>query len=80
VENQVGLVTITARQTDRTVVSLEADTPEAEELVERATVECRPSGGRHLVSVKIPHGHGLRFLRRNAVTVRVEVPRVARWA
>ena len=74
VENQVGLVTITARQTDRTIVSLEADTPDAEELVERATVECRPSGGRHLVSVKIPHGHGLRFLRRNAVTVRVEVP------
>jgi hypothetical protein len=51
VENQVGMVTITARPTDRTVVSLEADTPEAEELVERAIVECRPSGGCHQVTV-----------------------------
>ena len=55
-------------------MSLEADTPGAEELVERATVECRPAGPRHVVAVKIPHGHGRRFLRRNAVTVRVEVP------
>ncbi len=74
VENEVGLVVITARDTDRTIVSLEAGTLDAEELVERAVVECRPSGGRYLVAVKVPHGHGLRFLRRNAVTVRVEVP------
>ena len=32
------------RQTDETVVWLEADTPGAEELVERAVVECRPPG------------------------------------
>ncbi len=44
VENQVGLVVVTARATDDTVVSIEADTPGAEELVERATVECRPKG------------------------------------
>ena len=38
-----------------TVVSLVADKPGAEDLVERATVECRPSGGRdHLVAVKLP--------------------------
>jgi DUF4097 and DUF4098 domain-containing protein YvlB len=74
VENQVGLVVVTARATGRTVVSLEADTPGADELVERATVECRPAGHGHVVAVKIPHLQGMRFVRRNAVTVRVEVP------
>jgi DUF4097 and DUF4098 domain-containing protein YvlB len=74
VENQVGLVEVSARATDTTVVSLEADTPEAQELVDRATVECRAARGGHGVIVKIPHLHGMRFVRRNAVTVRVEVP------
>jgi DUF4097 and DUF4098 domain-containing protein YvlB len=71
VENEVGRVTITARPTDSTVVSLEAETPD---LVERATVECRPAGSGHVVAVKIPHGHGRRLLHRHEVTVRVEVP------
>ncbi len=74
VENQVGLVTITARDMGTTVVSLEADTADGQELVERATVECRPAGSGHAVAVKIPNPRGMRFLRRNAVTVRVEVP------
>ena len=34
VENEAGLVSISARETATTVVSLEADTPAAEELVE----------------------------------------------
>jgi len=75
VENEVGLVTISARETATTVVSLEADTPAGEELVERAAVECRPrSGSRHIVAVKVPSLRGRRFLRRAGVTVRVEVP------
>ena len=74
VENEVGLVAITTRPTRATVVTLEAETPGAEELVERAAVECRPAGGGHVVAVKIRHLHGMRFLRRNAVTVRVELP------
>ena len=75
VQNEVGLVAVTAAQTEETVVSLEAHTPGAEELVERATVECRPAGSRQMVVVKVPkQGVGSRFLRRNAVTVRVEVP------
>ncbi|MGD0748035.1 MAG: DUF4097 family beta strand repeat-containing protein [Acidimicrobiales bacterium] len=74
VQNEVGLITITTRATGTTVVSLVADTPGADELVERATVECRPTGGGHVVAVKIPRLHGMRFVRRNAVTVRVEVP------
>ncbi len=73
--NEVGLVAITATCTEETVVRLEAHTPGAEELVERATVVCRPAGGRHTVVVKVPKGLvGSRFLRRNAVTVRVELP------
>ena len=74
VENEAGLVSISARETATTVVSLEADTPAAEELVEHSAVECRSSAGRHVVAVKIPSLRGKRFLRRDAVTVRVEVP------
>jgi DUF4097 and DUF4098 domain-containing protein YvlB len=74
VEIHAGLVVVTAGATDRTVVSVEADTPGAEELVERATIECRPSGSQHVVEVKLPRLYGMRVLRRNAVTVRVEVP------
>jgi DUF4097 and DUF4098 domain-containing protein YvlB len=73
VHNDAGLVAITAGQTKETRVRLEAGTPGAEELVERATVECRPVGGRQMVVVKIPK-QGLRMLRRQAVTVRVELP------
>jgi DUF4097 and DUF4098 domain-containing protein YvlB len=75
VQNEVGLVVVTAARTEETVVSLEAHTPGAEELVERAVVECRPAGSRHMVVVKVPkQGVGSRFLRRNAVTVRVDLP------
>ena len=72
VENEVGLVSITAREgATTTVVSLEADTPAAEELVERAAVEC---GSSRIVAVKVPSLRGMRLLRRAGVTVRVEVP------
>ena len=75
VQNEVGLVAITAARTKQTVVWIEADTPGAEELVEHATVECRPRGRGHAVVVKIPkQGIGRRFIRRNAVTVRIEMP------
>jgi DUF4097 and DUF4098 domain-containing protein YvlB len=73
VENEVGLVTITARDGDGTRVVLEADSPGAVESVERAIVECRTSRGRDLIVVKIPRLHGMKFIRRNGVTVRVEV-------
>jgi DUF4097 and DUF4098 domain-containing protein YvlB len=75
VQNEVGLVAITATSTEETVVWLEAHTPGGEELVERATVECRPAGRRHIVVVKVPkQGMGSRFIRRNPVTVRVDLP------
>jgi DUF4097 and DUF4098 domain-containing protein YvlB len=74
VENEVGFVSVSARETDTSTVLLSADTPGAEELVERAVVECRPTGRRQLLVVKVPRLHGLRFIRRNGVTVRVTVP------
>ena len=73
VQNEVGLVAITASRTEETVVQLEAQSPGAEELIERAIVECRHSGGRDLVVVKLPQ-QGMRFIRRNPVTVRVDLP------
>lgn len=75
VQNEVGLVAVTATSTQETVVWLEAHTPGGEELVERATVECRATGRRPTVVVKIPKGAmGSRFVRRNPVTVQVELP------
>ena len=53
VENHAGEVVVTARATDRTIVSVEAGTPGAEELVERAIVESRRSGDRDHVVVKL---------------------------
>jgi DUF4097 and DUF4098 domain-containing protein YvlB len=73
VENEVGHVVISTGVTDATHVSLEPDTPGAEELVDRATVECRTSGHRHIVVVKVPR-QGMRFMRRNGVSVRVDLP------
>jgi DUF4097 and DUF4098 domain-containing protein YvlB len=74
VENGVGAVIITAVDSETTTVSLEADTPAAEELVERAVVECHGSESRNTVIVRIPHVHGMKFVRRNGVTVRIDVP------
>jgi DUF4097 and DUF4098 domain-containing protein YvlB len=74
VENEVGLVAISAGGPNAARVALEADTPGADDLVEKAILECRPSGGRDVVFVKIPRVHGMKFIRRNGVTVRVEVP------
>ena len=70
-----GLVAITAAPDPiRPIVSLEADTPGAEELVERAAVECRSIPDGHVVAVKVSRRNGMRFVRRNAVIVRVELP------
>ena len=74
VEIHSGLVVLTAGATDRTIVSIEAAAPGAEELVQRAIVECQPAADRHLVVVKLPRVCGVRLLRHNAVIVRVEVP------
>ena len=59
VEIHSGLVVVTAGATDRTVVSVEAAAPGAEELVRRAIVECQPAGDRPLVVVKLPRVYSL---------------------
>ena len=74
VENAVGMVVITARAAATTEVTLEADSAGAQELVERATVEDQPSSDYRVVRVRIPHQHGMRFGRRNGVTVRIGMP------
>jgi DUF4097 and DUF4098 domain-containing protein YvlB len=74
VENEVGLVVITARDSATTEVNLEANSIGAEELVEQATVEDHASGDHRVIRVKIPHKHGMKFVRRNGVTVRIDMP------
>lgn len=74
VENEAGFVSVSAQETDTSTVRLEPETPDAEDLIAQAMVECRAKGGRNLLEVKLPKAQGLRFLRRNGVTVRVTVP------
>jgi hypothetical protein len=74
VENESGLVTVTAVAAATTTVSVRAETPGGEELVEHTIVECRPSDGTHSVVVKVPRQRGPRLLRRHAVSVHVELP------
>jgi DUF4097 and DUF4098 domain-containing protein YvlB len=74
VENQVGLVIVTAREGEGVHVSIEPDTPGAAELVENAIVESRSHRGQDHVVVKIPRMHGMKFIRRNSVTIRVQAP------
>jgi DUF4097 and DUF4098 domain-containing protein YvlB len=75
VENEVGLVVITAREAATTEVNLEANSAGAEELVAAATVEEQASGSGQVIRVRIPHKHGMKFVRRNGVTVRIDMPR-----
>ncbi len=74
VHNDVGLTVVTGRAGDSSQVSLTADTAGGRELVERTTVDVRQNGGRDIVVVKIPRVHGMKFIRRNGITVRVDVP------
>jgi hypothetical protein len=79
VENEVGLVAITARARDDGATSggrLRPRQPGAAELVESAAVECRavPEDRDYRAIVKVPRLHGMKFIRRNGVTVRIEVP------
>ncbi len=53
VENESGPVTVAAVAGATTSVSVRAETPGGEELVENTTIECRPSGGTHTVVVKV---------------------------
>jgi len=74
VHNDVGLTVVTGGAGDSSRVSLTAETAGGRELVERATVEVRQNGGRDIVVVKVPRVHGMKFIRRNGITVRVDVP------
>ena len=69
-----GQVTVTARQGTTTEVTLEAESAGGQELIQRAVIESRRAGDRHVVVVRVPHKHGMKFVRRNAVNVRVHMP------
>ncbi len=69
VQNESGLVTVVADARDTTDVMVSADSPAAEDLVERTIVECR---GNQVV-VKVPR-QGKGFFRQSGVTVRVCLP------
>jgi DUF4097 and DUF4098 domain-containing protein YvlB len=77
VENMVGLVAVSTGDAATTHIALTADSPEAQELVDRAIVDCDERNGSYRVRVKVPKRHGPRFLRRNAVTVRISLPPAA---
>jgi DUF4097 and DUF4098 domain-containing protein YvlB len=74
VHNEAGLIAITAHRRTTSEVSLTADTPGGKEMIGRATVVCRPRPGRDVVIVKVPRQHGMKFLRRDGVSVHVHVP------
>ncbi len=74
VHNDVGLTAITARAGATAHVSLTAEGSGAMELVKKATVECRPHATRDVLVVRLPRIRGMKFIRRNAVTVKVAVP------
>jgi DUF4097 and DUF4098 domain-containing protein YvlB len=69
VENEAGHVAIVAGTRDTTEVTVTADSPAADDLVERTVVECR----HDQVVVKVPRQDRGR-IRRSGVTVEVRLP------
>jgi len=74
VENEVGVVDIVCRDGDTTEVTLDAETPEAAELVAGAVVECTTAGDLHSVRVKIPRRDRWMRSHLDSVAVHVAVP------
>ncbi len=73
VDNEIGAVTVEATGSDRTDILLDAASQGAEELIDRATVDCAPAGEGYLVRVLVPHQRVFGF-HRHRVNVRVVVP------
>jgi DUF4097 and DUF4098 domain-containing protein YvlB len=69
IDNEAGTVDVTTSDAATTTIELSAD-PDAQELLDRATVECRPSGDGHVVRVKLPKQ---RLLLRRSERVRIVV-------
>ncbi len=74
VENMVGLVSMSTGEVETTHVLLTAESPDAQELVDRAIVECVERNGTHRLRVKVAKRHGPRFTRRNGVAVSITLP------
>jgi len=74
VENEVGRVDITCRETTVTEVTLEPVSTAPPGLIDQALVEWSPSGDGHIVSVRVPRRHRKGFKRHGGVLVRVVMP------
>ncbi|MGH8997249.1 MAG: hypothetical protein ACRDYB_14665, partial [Acidimicrobiales bacterium] len=64
VDNEVGTVDVDCRDTDRTELSLTAESEGGRQRIEEATIECTPTARGHLLIVRFPHQHRW-WLRRH---------------
>jgi|HubBroStandDraft_1064217.scaffolds.fasta_scaffold71293_2 hypothetical protein len=74
VECEAGAVDIACQAVDVTEVTLAAESPGGNDLIERSVVVCSPSADGHLLSVRIPHQHLWGRQREGEVQVRIVVP------
>jgi hypothetical protein len=74
VENEVGSVDIDCRDTERTDLSLEAQSEGGRQRIEEAIIECTPTARGHVLSIRFPHQTGWWLRRHDGVTVRIGVP------
>src|SRR5580700_3795511 len=74
IENEVGSVDIDCRETDRTELSLVAESEGGRQRIEEATVECAPNAAGHVLVVRFPHQTRWWLRRHDGVAVRIGVP------
>ena len=74
VENEVGTIDIDCRDSDRTELSLTAESEGGRARIEEATIECNPSPSGHVLVVRFSHQHRWWLRRHDGVAVRIAVP------
>ena len=74
VECEAGAVDIACQAVGVTEVSLDAESPGGNDLIERSVVVCSPSADGHLLTVRVPHQPLRSRLRDGEVRVRIVVP------
>jgi len=74
VANEAGRVDISCRETTKTEVTLESESPDSAELLDGAIVECARSGEREVVVVRVPRRHRRGWTRHGGVVVQVAMP------
>jgi hypothetical protein len=74
VENEIGRVDVTCRETAVTEVTVEPMSTAAPGVIDQLLVECSPSGDGHIVAVRVPRRRRKGFHRHGGVLVRVVMP------